>query len=656
MGINFNDAERPLLNTSVALRSFIETARDIFAIKFQGEQQSFDAPSWNVSKWIANRAMHQTVTLYFTRCDMRDQPLPSVFANAMKSYFVFNWQSPGTMQIKSLVARILWEAVLMRRGGQADIFRWEDLCEEDLSQTELMLRERYCQGTARRHMLMILTIINFLSARKICRPLYYVPQTQPIEEFYRRTIEGQELRRAKLPSTEAIKGLAAVYSTFAKDKPDRLLIDCIAILVVTGFRVGELLTLPVDCEVTEVQKGQTVYGIRYFKEKARGREKKYAVRWLTPLGAELTRQAIAEIRDITEAVRTRAKILEQNPDRVPVPGFDWNDRMYRNDLARTLGIKPKCVWHIRRTQLPCFKDERGRYYAYAFDVSAYLLSQRVDVLWTLDLKDGTQQKLSETLLIVPRSFFDGTLEPHPVLVEPLSYGHIQKFLAGGKKRQPSVFERFGIRENDGSYCHVTSHMFRHWLNDLADRGGLPMESLARWMGRDNLRDNDAYRHAPMDQRRKWVKEGIISGEIGGLAADIYMSVPICEREDYLEGLVQSVHITPMGLCIHDFALIPCKYHLNCLRGCPEYLRTKGSQVERTFLIQIQKRTEKTLQAAKEVDQNGNSATAQAWIQNCEETLEGANASLAIDGDSSIQDGMLVTPFRGRPSRYQPLSD
>ena len=199
------------------------------------------------------------------------------------------------MQIKSQVARMLWEAVLTRRGGKADTFRWEELCEEDLSQTELLLRERYCQGTARRPYLYALTIIKFLSARKICRPLYYVPQTPPIEEFYRRTIAGQELRRAKLPSIEALKGLADVYRTFAKAKPDRLLIACIAILVVTGFRVGELLTLPVDCEVTEVQKGQTVYGIRYFKEKARGREKKYAVRWLTPLGAELACQAIAEI-------------------------------------------------------------------------------------------------------------------------------------------------------------------------------------------------------------------------------------------------------------------------------------------------------------------------------------------------------------------------
>ena len=64
MGINFNDAERPPLNTTVALQSFIATAREMFDIKFQREQQSFHDPSWNVSKWIVNRAMRQIVTLY----------------------------------------------------------------------------------------------------------------------------------------------------------------------------------------------------------------------------------------------------------------------------------------------------------------------------------------------------------------------------------------------------------------------------------------------------------------------------------------------------------------------------------------------------------------------------------------------------------------
>ena len=28
----------------------------------------------------------------------------------------------------------------------------------------------------------------------------------------------------------------------------------------------------------------------------------------------------------------------------------------------------------------------------------------------------------------------------------------------------------------------------------------------------------------------------------------------------------------MGLCLHDFAIEPCSFHLNCVPGCPDYLR------------------------------------------------------------------------------------
>jgi hypothetical protein len=61
---------------------------------------------------------------------------------------------------------------------------------------------------------------------------------------------------------------------------------------VTGFRIGELLTLPLDCEVEEPRGGKQQYGLRYYKEKARGGERMFAVRWLTDVGAELARRGL----------------------------------------------------------------------------------------------------------------------------------------------------------------------------------------------------------------------------------------------------------------------------------------------------------------------------------------------------------------------------
>src|SRR5437016_7408652 len=77
--------------------------------------------------------------------------------------------------------------------------------------------------------------------------------------------------------------------------------------------------------------------------------------------------------------------------------------------------------------------------------------------------------LSETLLIMFRNFFHPDRAVFPLLVQPIRISHIADFLSGGGGA-PSAFERFGIREANGSFCRITSHQFRHWLNYIADKG------------------------------------------------------------------------------------------------------------------------------------------------------------------------------------------
>ena len=128
---------------------------------------------------------------------------------------------------------------------------------------------------------------------------------------------------------------------------------------------------------------------------------------------------------------------------------------------------------------------------------------------------------------------------------------------------------------------MTSHQFRHWLNYIADKGGLPVELQSRWMGREHSRETDAYRHATVDERLEWVKAGIQDGKLAGPKASMYFELPRTKRERYLDGEVQAVHFTALGLCLHDFAVTPCPYHLNCVRGCADYLRSKAVRASAT---------------------------------------------------------------------------
>ena len=50
-------------------------------------------------------------------------------------------------------------------------------------------------------------------------------------------------------------------------------------------------------------------------------------------------------------------------------------------------------------------EAKKKFYYIAAEVERYLLSLRVEKLWTIDRRDGTHQMLSESLFIAPRNFF-----------------------------------------------------------------------------------------------------------------------------------------------------------------------------------------------------------------------------------------------------------
>ena len=88
-----------------------------------------------------------------------------------------------------------------------------------------------------------------------------------------------------------------------------------------------------------------------------------------------------------------------------------------------------------------------------------------------------------------------------------------------------------------------------------------MEILTRWMGRENPRDTDAYRHLTCDERLEQIRSSIRVGEMSGQAAEFYHSLAPEDREEYLDGRIQAVHYTPFGVCLHDYSVSPCEFQM-----------------------------------------------------------------------------------------------
>ncbi len=349
----------------------------------------------------------------------------------------------------------------------------------------------------------------------------------------------------------------------------------------------------------------------------------------------------------------QARILEGEREHISIPGFTHTDTMSVKEVAHVLGVKRfESIHQISPEKLPRHGARRKTYFL-ASEVEAYLLAQQKS-LWTLNRRDGTYQLLSESLLIAPRNFFRQIHTGVNVhLVEPVNYGHLRQFLVSWKSNA-SAFERFNIREDDGSFCKMSTHQLRHWLNDIADKGGLPLDVQTRWMGRENPRETHAYHHATVEERLQWVKEGIRGQTIGGMMADVYFQLPEEERDIFLDAQIQAVHVTALGMCLHDFSIDPCPYHLNCVRGCQDYVRTKGNQEERKQLIQIRVRTEQAHQRAEEEAKKDGTLIAESWLHHYEEMLAGVDAALMIDNEPGADEGATIHPFEKKLSRFEPL--
>jgi TM2 domain len=98
----------------------------------------------------------------------------------------------------------------------------------------------------------------------------------------------------------------------------------------------------------------------------------------------------------------------------------------------------------------------------------------------------------------------------------------------------------------------------------------------------------------------------------------------------------------IGVCIHDYAIDPCPYHLNCLRGCSEYLRTKGDKEEQKNVAEVYNFHLIQLQRSKKAEEEG-ASMAGNFAAYCARIVEGAKAALAVDGIEA-SDGELVKVF------------
>ena len=662
----------------------VDNARRMFTDLYPS--QDFDAQVWETAHFRTRPGANSHRRLAFTKLGSTvgsnkisydpSDALPPHIAEVFKSWMVIDGGvTPGYNAVRLRAARYFWLFLQRKRAGAAEGFRWGTLGEVDFLHFELFLNKyKQKNGEPLAPDTLIVTIgqlqnlVDFLVARGICRRIRYPLRTASARQKNIRQVEHRrEAAGEKLPAPEVLDAIGGIYHRLTIELADQvnawvlILISGVVILLLTGLRIGELLTLPFDCEVEEDVPGDhpgaaysRKYGLRYWPEKKKRLIPQ--IRWISPTAEPIVRASVARIKRLTSAARERAVVLEKDPGRVPLTKeFADREEITSAEMAAMFGHRDYASYksYPLPTRIPHTKKWRNSIYKVG-DVENYLLKRRVADLHTIKRDGEGVQKLSESLFIT----FAGQVNykrhaPCPLLVQPVTPNMLRAFMSPPRRGSDSVFAEFGTTEEQKTLA-ARPKSFRHWLNHIAYKGKMPVHLITRYFARESPRDTRDYLHYSPEEVGEYVRDEIRAGRVFGPVAKTYWSLPPEEREDYLLGQVIVGHFTPWGLCLRNLALNPCDKHLNCLNNCRSFCSVKGNKGEIAALLDLEAKTAALLSKAEAAEQAGQQ-WAEAYVGYHRRTLSRIGEVLKRHADPGVTEGSVIRPFSDQPISFHQIN-
>ena len=635
---------------SQAEESFIERGRAAFAVRFPG--QDYDASSWSIRHLKKSGSGQGNVSLLYTRIakGYQSEDLPSRFSAAIKACLAVGGKEPGSMYNCSTAARWLWEAMDKRLGGNHEAFSWSGFGKEDAERAEeIMIESGMKPSSIYRRCVDLGRVLNVLAEAGVIAPVVPDFQTPRQDSADRLTLDGQEARASLLPSEEAISALADVYSGQHELDPFDQLLSCVpALMFASGLRVIE----PLQFTTNPIRKEGSRHFLFYFKAKGRRAiEEKIP---LTSNQAALAQEAVRRALELTRDARVRAKELVESPHQFPLPQWaiekDW---MSAHEVAELFGISSVVMpIHVETKIDPSLNAKVFS----RLSIQEHLQKQRErlcleSIRGVTKRADGTWLPLDEARVICFKKEGHDSKGTNRLVVNLVRQQQVGTFLGGHSNGQKSIFERLGLYEKDGRTICLKSHQIRHYVSSKASGAGIADAYLVRWQRRAHEGDLVAYKHLTSEERLRRLREHVKSGRLKGDIATMYFSLAPDERDIFLETVVQAIHMTHLGFCVHDFNTSPCPSAMNCVKRCGSYLFDTKDEVQRKRLIDLKLRNSRALEDAQAAEAAGNGLMVDEWVRELKATDEGLRIILAAEPGA---DSTLVAPFSDSPSKFQPI--
>lgn len=635
---------RPELDAQENLNAFIVFAREKL-ISF-GKNLPFDDVVWDVTdecgcKGNGNKRQRLIFCTLLSATIRKPVPLSDNFRSFAQAYMR---QMQALRPVVSLTRRItslrVLEAALVENGEKLSPVQ---ININILNRAAQITKEHFSVSLAYHVGIHLELITEFMNMNRLTMmPFSWRnPNNRPQQGVIRVGREFDEKRSRLMPSEAVLEALPYIFQHSTKPR-DVLTSATAAILCSAPSRICELLLLPNECETTGIIQEKSVYGLRWLPVKG-GRP---MVKWILPSMVDVVKEALRKIREITEPAREISIWYELNPGKLYLsPGLEWlrAEKMVSLAMLQTilwgnqgseLGVK---LWCKRKgLQLHCINKT---YFAY-FSEFEKLIVEMLPFSFPL-LHNRSDIKYSQALMVIQKNKLNK--QKHVILcaVEHVSIQQINDALSARmhKSGLTTIFDDFGFVEPDGERIRVTTHQFRHYLNTLAQAGGLSQLDIAKWSGRKDIRQNEAYDHVSAGEMLQIIRESVgdISKVVGPLATIPKQS--LIRRDEFSRLIIPTAHTSDIGYCIHDYTMSPCLVHRDCI-NCQEHVCVKGDSVKTARLQQNLREAEDLLSKAKAAVENEYFGS-DRWLEHHMLTTERLRQLCEIMDDPKVPVGSII---------------
>ncbi|HGM4971174.1 integrase [Pseudomonas sp. 7SR1] len=442
-----------------------------------------------------------------------------------------------------------------------------------------IIAERLSGSTAYRVGSQLELIARFMSEHRLTAiPLSWrSPINRPLDTV-RVGQEFDKRRNEKMPSQAALEALPKTF--YMAIQPNDVMFSSIAaILCSAPDRINEVLLLTENCEVYEkTSGGKDAYGLRWHS--AKGADP--MVKWIIPSMALVVAEAVAKIRHLTEGARRIAKWYELNPEKLYLPQhleyLRSQDFLTMDEVQQVILLDEGAASFARLwcTANDVLLIKVGRRVCARFaDVERAAIALLPAGFPLLNAE--MDLKFSEALIVVRRNELHSAKGTFGCVIEPVTINQVNTALGTRSEYGfESMFGRLGFTEPDGSHIRVSTHQFRHYLNTLAQAGGMSQLDIAKWSGRLDVRQNEVYDHVSADQMVAKIRESIgDESHMFGPLAKLPKNIPI-SRDEFARLKIPTAHTTDFGFCVHDYTMMPCDRHADCI-NCNEHVCVKGDE-------------------------------------------------------------------------------